>query len=184
MLTPNGTLFSPGFSHSKRQRGLFWAVKNELPNPLLTRWVMKPRYRRAHAAPLAKLIFGCAKCSDSCTTQTHNCNVPASLRMPLATMLTAEWFKTPMLRTIRVSSNTFGSLLFVDAIIAFAPDNCAIWFKSQYVCGNSIKEPAIMAHDNRTAAKIGQAFFQSSQGIDVQVFGRFVKKHEITARSK
>ena len=39
----------------------------------------------------------------------------------------------------------------------------------------SVEEPAVMADDNRTAAKILQSFFQRPQGVDVQIVGRLIE---------
>lgn len=99
-------------------------------------------------------------------------------------MLTAQWFETPVLWSIGLRPQTFGALLFVDPIVTFTPDHRALWFKSQNMCRDSIKEPTIMADHNRAAAEIGQAFFEGPQGIDIQIVRGFVKQQQITARSK
>ena len=72
-------------------------------------------------------------------------------------------------------------LLLVDLVISFAPDHGAVRFKGQNVRCDPIEEPAIMAHDYRTAAEVGQSFFQSSQCIDVQIVRGFVEQHQVSA---
>ena len=72
-------------------------------------------------------------------------------------------------------------LLLVDLIIPFAPHNGTVWFKGQNVRGNPIEKPAIVAHNHRTSAKVGQSLFKSPQCINVQIVCRLVQQHQVSA---
>jgi hypothetical protein len=76
-------------------------------------------------------------------------------------------------RLIVTQSFLFVFLIFT--IPSLKPENLGVSFKGKYMRTNTIKEPPVVRNDYRTACEIFQSFFQCSQGIYIQVVGRFIK---------
>jgi len=78
-------------------------------------------------------------------------------------------------RLISVLTKAFLAILFVLRIIPLEPDHLTIAFESEDVGGNTIEEPAVVADDHSTSGEILDSFFKSSQGVDVEIVGRFIE---------
>jgi hypothetical protein len=70
---------------------------------------------------------------------------------------------------------------FVVGVIPFKPDDAAVAFEGQYVCGDAIQKPAVMADDNRASGEILQRFFKCAQGVDVEIVRGLVEKQDVRA---
>jgi len=85
------------------------------------------------------------------------------------------------MRLISFRSQPFLSVFLVIRIIALKPDYLGIAFKSQDVCGDPVEEPAVMADNDCTTAKIFKRLFQGAQGVNVKVVSWFIEKQDISA---
>ena len=99
----------------------------------------------------------------------------------ILSFLTAQRFEASVLWAIGIGTETFMPLLLVDLVISLAPHNGTVRFKGQDVSRDPIEEPAIVAHDHRTAAEVRQTFFKGAQRINVQIVCWFVEQHQIAA---
>ena len=64
-------------------------------------------------------------------------------------------------------------------IISREPDNLAFSLKSQNVRGDPVQEPAVVADHHGAARKVFQSLFQGSQGVHIQIVGRFVQQNNV-----
>src|SRR5262245_35550204 len=76
--------------------------------------------------------------------------LPQSPRQPLV---------TEPLRLIGRNAEALPALLFVGLKIAFAPVDVAVAFEGQYVCGEPVEEPAIVADDHHAAGVVENRLF-------------------------
>ena len=53
------------------------------------------------------------------------------------------------------------TLLFINLIIAFAPDDLTVAFKSQNMRGQAVKEEAVMADNHSAPSEAFKSFFKS-----------------------
>ena len=68
--------------------------------------------------------------------------------------------------------------------VAFAPVNVTVALERQDMCGQSIEEPAVVAHDDGAAGKVFDRFFQSAKRVDVKIVGWFVEQKNIGAAAE
>ena len=95
--------------------------------------------------------------------------------------LAAEWFEAAGDGAFGDITEPFFALLFVDAVVAFAPNDGSIAFEGEYMCGDAIEEPAVVADDDSAATECFESFFEGAEGIDIEVIGGFVEEQEVSA---
>jgi hypothetical protein len=76
---------------------------------------------------------------------------------------------------IRCGAQPFLAVFLVIGIVTFKPDNLGIPLESKDMSGNPIEEPAVMADDHRTPAKMFQRLFKGAERIDIEIVGGFIK---------
>ena len=69
----------------------------------------------------------------------------------------------------------------VHLVVPFAPVDAAVPLEREDMRGDAIEEPAVVADDHGTAAKVLEPFFERSQGLDVEIVRRFVEQQEIAS---
>ena len=74
--------------------------------------------------------------------------------------------------------------LLVIREVAFVPHDHALAFKRKNVRGDTVEEPAVMAHHHHAARKIEDRLFERLQGLDVEIVGRFVEQQHVAAALK
>src|SRR5690606_29231386 len=72
----------------------------------------------------------------------------------------------------------------VFLIVAFKEYYLRIAFERQYVRGDAIEEPAVVADDHDRTRKFQQGVFEGAQRFDVEVVGRFVEQQDVAAREQ
>ena len=60
-------------------------------------------------------------------------------------------------------------VFFVLRVVAFEEVNIAIALESEDVRTDTVEEPTVVAHNNGATGKVFQTFFQSTQGVHVDI---------------
>ncbi len=72
-----------------------------------------------------------------------------------------QFFIPKPLRFVSAGSQAIVALVFVRLEVALAPMDVAIAFERQDVRGQPVEEPAVVAHDDRTANKVLHRLFDA-----------------------
>ena len=83
------------------------------------------------------------------------------------------------MRFIGADTQTFSALFFIGCKVAFAPMDIPVTFEGEDMRRQTIKEPAIVANNNRTAGVVRDRFFESSKRIDIEIVRRLVQQQDI-----
>ena len=95
---------------------------------------------------------------------------------PLAGLCPHQGFVFEPMRAVGVGAEAFVALDFVHLVVPLEPDDVRVSLEGQNVRGNAVEKPAVVGGDDRTAAEVGQAFFERPQRGDVEVVGRFIEQ--------
>ena len=79
---------------------------------------------------------------------------------------------------------SFASLLFVGVEVSFAPMDVTVPFKGQDMGSDSVKEPAVVSNYHHATDEVEDRFYECSQGIDIEVVGRFVEQKHVATSSE
>lgn len=79
----------------------------------------------------------------------------------------------------RIRAKAAALVFFISLKVTFKPLNVGITFKRQNMGGQTVKEPAVMGDNHGATGKLGQCIFKRTQGIHVQIVGRFVKQDHV-----
>ena len=88
------------------------------------------------------------------------------------------------MRLVSIFAKPLATFPFVGLKIAVAPVDVAIPLERQDMRCQTVEKPAVVAHHDRTAGKIGDRLFQCPQRIDVDVVGRFVQQQHVRSASQ
>src|SRR5438132_12505120 len=79
------------------------------------------------------------------------------------------------MRLVGVGSKTLAALSLIHLIIPLTPNGFAVSLEGEDMCGDTVKEPAVVADDDGAAAEIQEGILQSAERLDVEIVGRFVE---------
>ena len=60
------------------------------------------------------------------------------------------------------------SVCLIFRVFAFEPDYLAVILKREYMCSDTVEEPAVVTYDYGAACKILQRLFQGTNSVYVQ----------------
>src|SRR5210317_1009267 len=107
-----------------------------------------------------------------------DCCRSSNSRNPLK-LLPRQTAITNPVRLIGILAESSFAIFFVFRVIAFVPDHLGIAFESEDMGRNAIEKPAIMADHHGAAAKVFESFLEGTQGVDIEIVGRFVEQQNI-----
>ena len=84
------------------------------------------------------------------------------------------------MRLIRVAAQAFLTILFVLGVISLKKRHLAVALKREDMGRDPIEEPAIMRNHDRTAGKVDERVFESTQRIDVEIVRRLIEKQHVS----
>src|SRR5262245_63266513 len=88
------------------------------------------------------------------------------------------------MRPVGFFAEALPALVFVNPVIALAPDRLAVALEGQYVRGDAVEKPAVVADYDGAAAKVQDRLFQRSERIDVEIIGRLVEQQQVAAAAQ
>ena len=74
-----------------------------------------------------------------------------------------------------------GEGFVIFGVAALEPGCAAIGFEREDMCRDTVEEPAVVGDDHDAAAEVLQAFFEGTQGGDIEVVCGFVEEEEVAA---
>ena len=77
------------------------------------------------------------------------------------------------------NAQSLGFVHFIVGIAAFKEEHIAVAFEGQNVCADAIEEPAVVADHYGATGEAFEAFFQGTEGVDVDVVGRLVEEEDV-----
>src|SRR5579864_8834721 len=80
---------------------------------------------------------------------------------------------------IGVCAEPLVAVSLVVAEVALVPDDHAVTFEREHVCGDPVEEPAVVADDHGAAWEPQQAVLERSQRVDAEVVGRLVEEQHV-----
>src|SRR5690606_31239231 len=146
--------------------------------------------RRAAASisSVGARFSGCSEARPShlgqpglCTHAAPDPKIGASAATPSAELCPDQLPILDPVRLVRIRTLTTLQVLDVALVVPLMPHHLAVALERQYVCRNTVQEPAIVRDDHSTTGKVQQRILQRTQGIHVQVVRGLVEQQKVAA---
>src|ERR1700754_1643947 len=96
--------------------------------------------------------------------------------------LTSAPRQLPVLDAVRlrgVFAEPRALVLFVFGEVALEPVDAAVALEGEYVCGDAVEEPSVVADDDGAAREVFKCLFQSAHRVHVEVVRRLVEYENV-----
>ena len=84
------------------------------------------------------------------------------------------------MRLIGVDAKAAFAIGFVFTVIAVEMLNFRITFECEYVCSDAVKEPSVVADDDRTAGKVFKRLVKSTHCIYIEIICGLVEENDVS----
>src|SRR5262245_11380490 len=98
--------------------------------------------------------------------------------------LAGELLVLQPVRDHRICPQTTHLVGFVILEVPLEPFHVALALEGQYMRGDPVEEPAVVADDDGAACEIFEGFFERPKRFDVEIVRRFVEQQQVGARAQ